>query len=305
MDAQENRQVMHRADYRAQLFSWWKDLQNDRLSFRSDRAARDHAAMTRRSTMSNVQTAAGRPLWQFVELGYVTNDLERALNVLRSNYGIDQWMETGTASIDLGRGRTSALRIAVAYVGRLLLEVQEPVGGEVDWYRTALPTDGGFAIRLHHLAFTADSLERLDRVRQCLVATGHSIPYEGRFGATSRYFFADARDTLGQYLEYIHFGAEVDVFEVLAQCVACIGEEIARCRAKPPFVGNRMPRRDQALTDAVETFEAIGGESKMMQSNGEAAVGRQRGAVPIDLASDRLLDFEQQTTHVGDGNPQC
>ncbi len=160
--------------------------------------------------MSNVQTAAGRPLGQFVELGYVTNDLERALNVLRSNYGIDQWMETGTASIDLGRGRTSALRIAVAYVGRLLLEVQEPVGGEVDWYRTALPTDGGFAIRLHHLAFTADSLERLDRVRQCLVATGHSIPYEGRFGATSRYFFADARDTLGQYLEYIHFGPEFD-----------------------------------------------------------------------------------------------
>lgn len=160
--------------------------------------------------MSNVRTAAGRPLGQFVELGYVTNDLVRALNVLRSNYGIDHWMETGTASIKLGGGRTCALRVAVAYVGRLLLEVQEPVGGEVDWYRTVLPTDGGFAIRLHHLAFTADSLERLDRVRQCLVATGHSIPYEGSFGATSRYFFADARDTLGQYLEYIHFGPEFD-----------------------------------------------------------------------------------------------
>ncbi len=160
--------------------------------------------------MSNVRTAAGRPLGQFVELGYVTNDLARALNVLRSNYGIEHWMETGTASIKLGGGRTCALRVAVAYVGRLLLEVQEPVGGEVDWYRTVIPTHGGFAIRLHHLAFAADSLERLDRVRQCLVATGHSIPYEGSFGATSRYFFADARDTLGQYLEYIHFGPEFD-----------------------------------------------------------------------------------------------
>jgi hypothetical protein len=160
--------------------------------------------------MSDVRAAATRPLGRFVELGYVTNNLSRALEVLRSSYGIDRWMETGIASIDLGGGRAAVLRIAVAYVGRLLLEIQQPVGGEVDWYRSVLPTDGSFVTRLHHLAFAADRPERLDQVRQSLVASGHSIPYEGPFGKTSRYFFADARDTLGQYLEYIHFGPEFD-----------------------------------------------------------------------------------------------
>ena len=153
--------------------------------------------------MSDVRAAATRPLGRFVELGYVTNNLSRALEVLRSSYGIDRWMETGIASIDLGGGRAAVLRIAVAYVGRLLLEIQQPVGGEVDWYRSVLPTDGSFVTRLHHLAFAADRPERLDQVRQSLVASGHSIPYEGPFGKTSRYFFADARDTLGQYLEFI------------------------------------------------------------------------------------------------------
>lgn len=160
--------------------------------------------------MSDAQAAAARPLERFVELGYVTNDLAQALRVFRTSYGIEGWMETGVASIELGGGRTASLKIAVAYVGHLLLEVQEPVAGEVDWYRSVLPPGGSFATRLHHLAFAADSPERLERVRQYLVGNGHSIPYEGAFGATSRYFFADARDTLGQYLEYIHFGPEFD-----------------------------------------------------------------------------------------------
>jgi len=149
-----------------------------------------------------------KPLGRFLELGYVTSDLGAAMAAFRAEFGIERWMETGIATIDLGAGRTAQLKIAVAFMGRVLIELQEPIGGDVDWYRDVLPQQG-FAVRLHHLGFGVPSAEALDAARDVL-AGSHAVPFSGPFGTGSRYFFADARDRLGLYLEYIHFGSEFD-----------------------------------------------------------------------------------------------
>jgi hypothetical protein len=146
-------------------------------------------------------------LSDFVELGYVTSDLDRALALFRSEYGIPDWLEIPNGEVDLGNGRTARLKVAVAYLGKTLIEVQQPLGGEDGWYREVLPEDG-FAIKLHHIAFQVPSAEALTQ-RRADLAGDHAIPYEGRFG-NSGYFFADARDRLGVYLEYIYFAPDMD-----------------------------------------------------------------------------------------------
>lgn len=123
---------------------------------------------------------------------------------MRTAFGIERWMEIGIATVDLGPGKAAHLKIAVAYLGSLLIELQEPVDGHVDWYRELLP-DTGFAMRLHHLGFSAPDSGTLATLKHSLQST-HAIPNEAAFGSDSGYFFADAFDRLGHRLEYIHFG---------------------------------------------------------------------------------------------------
>jgi hypothetical protein len=149
------------------------------------------------------------PLGGFSELAYVTNDLDAALALFRRCYGAAAWMETGVATIDLGNGRSARLRIAVGFIGQLLFELIEPVDGEVEWFRAVLPPGGALAIRPHHLGFVLPSIEALQERRAALAGT-HDIAFHGAFGSSSHYLFADARQRLGLWLEYIRFGAEFE-----------------------------------------------------------------------------------------------
>ena len=91
-------------------------------------------------------------LWQ---LGYVSTDLDRAAELLRERFGLEHVMEVPTEGATFLVGDEPAewrTRISMGARGGLIVEVIEPVGGEVDFYRRALPDDGSFALRLHHLA---------------------------------------------------------------------------------------------------------------------------------------------------------
>jgi hypothetical protein len=158
---------------------------------------------TNRSTQPSI-------LGRFAELAYVTANFGAAKELFRDSYGVKEWMDAGVAELPLGGGRTAQLRIAVAYVGRLLLEIIEPINGEIEWFRAFLPAAGGL-MRLHHLAFISTDAEEY---RSMLGRVGERVPirYEGSFGAALTFFFADARTSLGHYLEYVdlsEFGAMI------------------------------------------------------------------------------------------------
>lgn len=151
-------------------------------------------------------SAAPMLLANFLGLGYVTNNLDQALALFDAEFGISGWLETGLVTVDFGAERIAQLKIATLFVGDTLFEVQEPVSGDVDWYCAALPSSG-FAIKLHHLGFGPSDSVAFDAMR-IVVAREHPIVAEGRFISDSRYFLADARATLGHYLEYVELGAE-------------------------------------------------------------------------------------------------
>ena len=142
-------------------------------------------------------------LQRLQQVSYVTNDLERALAMFRDVYGVQNFMDTGRVTFTMGSGEVVDFRVALAYVGEMQFEVIEPIGGAVDCYREALPPDGSFAIRFHHLSFRARSREEIEKLKQAARDSGHTLGYTGPFG-DSAFFYADARAHLGHFLEYTY-----------------------------------------------------------------------------------------------------
>jgi hypothetical protein len=141
-------------------------------------------------------------IWQ---LGYVTTDLDQALAVLSARFGFEHQFRVPSGGATFMAGAEVVpweARFAMAARGGLIIEVIEPVDGEVDFYRQALPADGSFAIRLHHLAtFMETGDEAWDRVGGLLAAAGLRFDYTMSIPGRVRAGYIDARAELGHFLE--------------------------------------------------------------------------------------------------------
>jgi hypothetical protein len=137
--------------------------------------------------------------------GYVTTDVERAMEHLGREMGISRFsVSDRTLTPSSLRGPMSIqCRIALAYVDDLMIEIIEPVGGDADIYTSVLPGTG-FKIVLHHLAYLVD--DAVDWAGFC----GRVAP-ESFMCASSGpvfYLYVDTYRALGHYLEYIKIGPD-------------------------------------------------------------------------------------------------
>src|SRR5512139_1190384 len=87
---------------------------------------------------------------------YVTHDLDRAMELMSDRFGIEKFdrvdpdMVVKTPSGD----KPMQVRVALAWVGGLNLEIIQPVGGYVDHYVSMLPADRSDPVpRFHHMSF--------------------------------------------------------------------------------------------------------------------------------------------------------
>ena len=139
----------------------------------------------------------------FYHLGYVTNDLDRALASFGSQYGTARFSEIGQRSFKLDGIAQVELRVAMCFVDRTQLEIIQPLGGEDGVYRRAL-AGTGYQLRFHHTCFKVESIATLEEKRRSLVASGHKIVLSGGDHENASYFYADATDGLGHHLEYLY-----------------------------------------------------------------------------------------------------
>lgn len=141
-------------------------------------------------------------VWQ---LGYVTNDLERAVDQLRYRLGFEHVITLPAGGGEFFKGDEPApfeAKFAMGARGGLIVELIEPVDGEVDFYREALPADGSFAIALHHLAaFIPTGDEEWERLRGVVAAAGKRIDYTLVIPNRVRAGYIDTRPQLGHFLE--------------------------------------------------------------------------------------------------------
>jgi hypothetical protein len=148
--------------------------------------------------------AVGDLLSNIWQVCYVTRDLDAGMAELRDRYGIES-TEVPTDGATFLVGDEPAewdVRVSMGARRGPIVELIEPVGGEVDFYRQALPQNGGLGF--HHLA-----------------AEGLRFDYTVLIPDRVRAGYVDTTAQLGHYLEVCQLQpADIEFFSGLVQASA-------------------------------------------------------------------------------------
>ena len=157
-------------------------------------------------------------VWQ---VAYVTRDLDEGIELLRERFGIES-TEVPTAGATFLVGDEPAewdVRISMGARGGQIVELIEPVGGEVDFYRRALPADGSAGLGFHHLAtFVPVGAEAWGSILDVLAGAGLGVDYTVLIPDRVRAGYVDTTAELGHYLEVCQLqAADIDFFSGLME----------------------------------------------------------------------------------------
>lgn len=150
----------------------------------------------------------GTLLGQAYQLGYVTNDLDRALDILKDQYGVDNFLVLKQSPpIPIETGGEMMIEGAFAWVGPTMIEIVLPIAGQVEIYTDWLPKDR-FALRLHHIGVPIRSDAEWNAMRRDVDQSGKKIMLSLNH-LNTRALYIDAADTLGHYIEYLYLTGDV------------------------------------------------------------------------------------------------
>jgi len=145
----------------------------------------------------------GLKLAPVLQLAYVTTNMDSACRAMDSKFGIRRFWRTGVRVIPLDAGGEITIEVALAWVGAMMVEVIQPLGGDVAVYRDWL-AGWGSGLRFHHVGVRLYCEEEWqDAIDQC-GQQGLKILFSIT-GAASKVFYVDTRDAIGHYLEYLYY----------------------------------------------------------------------------------------------------
>jgi len=155
-------------------------------------------------------------MWQVC---YVTRDLDEGMALLRDRYGIES-TEVPTEGATFLAGEEPApwdVRVSMGARRGPIVELIEPVGGEVDFYRRALRDDG--ELGFHHVAtYVPLGDETWDSIGDLLAAEGLRFEYTVLIPDRVRAGYVDTTGQLGHYLEVCQLQpADIDFFSGLVE----------------------------------------------------------------------------------------
>jgi catechol 2,3-dioxygenase-like lactoylglutathione lyase family enzyme len=82
------------------------------------------------------------------QLGYVTNDIPRALAIFADRFGITRWRENDADLPDGGRVSTRTV-----WVGAMMYEIALGYGAGMECFSDYAPQDGVFVLKFHHFGY--------------------------------------------------------------------------------------------------------------------------------------------------------
>lgn len=136
------------------------------------------------------------------QIGFVSSSRSDGMEALDRLFVVDDWI-TFEPEMDVEIPEPGKkMRVAAAFgrLGRVVVEVVEPLGGEVDVFGD--PTGSGGPVTLHHLGIKVDDL---DLAVEAATSTGCEVVSGGRFEDQIQFAFIDARPVVGHYLELVEF----------------------------------------------------------------------------------------------------
>jgi hypothetical protein len=156
-------------------------------------------------------------VWQF---GYVTTDLDRATGFLAERFGLTDCrrLPSDTATFLAGDQAVPwEVKVAMGARGGLIVELIEPVAGEIGFYTDVLPDGGEFAVRLHHVAtYTATGDDEWARIEALLAESNLKVDYTVLIPGRVRAGYVDTRAELGHWFEICQLQREdIEFFSAL------------------------------------------------------------------------------------------
>jgi hypothetical protein len=158
-------------------------------------------------------------VWQVC---YVTPDLDRGRSELRERFGIENSTEVPTEGASFmkdGEELEWDVRVAMGARGGLIVELIEPVAGEVEFYQRALPADGDSVLGFHHLAMLVPlGDEAWDALGRLLEEHRLGVEYTIVIPDRARLAYVDTRALLGHWIELCQLQkADTDFFSGLIE----------------------------------------------------------------------------------------
>ena len=136
------------------------------------------------------------------QLGYVTDDLDQAVRGY-SALGVEHFriIEVGAAA---GRPAPYGARIAMAWLGELMIELIQPVGTPAPVYVDDLPPPGSRRCVFNHVGVAVSDRAAWDGLTGELERRGLPIAWRGSDPANFDVAYVDTRPSIGHYSEFIH-----------------------------------------------------------------------------------------------------
>lgn len=145
-----------------------------------------------------------RPNARHSQIAYVTNDITAAAALFERDYGAPGFFHFSNVANGVGAAGGPELRIALARVGGVEIELIEPVGDTAPMFAEVLPGGPDLAIRFHHVAIRIDGPESNWQGHiGSLDLAAHPIAFYGDLGDQLHFLYTDERATLGHYVEHV------------------------------------------------------------------------------------------------------
>jgi hypothetical protein len=106
----------------------------------------------------------------FVQFGYVTNDMDAAIAKLSADWGVSRWRCGNPMKLRVKTDTHCTIKAALAYVGPTMLELIQPLDGDMSLFGPAMPQGEPGGIRLHHLAFGVRSEAQWQKMVRAVAA---------------------------------------------------------------------------------------------------------------------------------------
>ena len=151
-----------------------------------------------------------RPSAIYSQTAYVTNDMEQALVVFRDQYDVPSFYVFANDAPGMVQSDGAQLKIALALVGGVEIELIEPQGDTAPMFSAPLPSDGSFAIRFHHVAYRVEGdLSDFEAHMASIDPEKHPVIWSGSMGDVMRFAYTDERAALGHYVEHVWMHPEL------------------------------------------------------------------------------------------------
>ncbi len=138
------------------------------------------------------------------QVAYVTDDLDAAMALFQREYGAPGFYSFSNAGSGMPMEGQPILRVALARVGGVEIELIQPIGGASDIFTDVLKGGAKPEIRFHHLAIRVDgTLNDWAAHRAEVLDKGRPLAFEGELGEDLRFFYTDERALLGHFVEHV------------------------------------------------------------------------------------------------------